>query len=124
MILLDSSCWLEFFSHTEQGAQYEAAVGEPQSVLVPTVVLCEVARRVLQQRGEDAAMRVLAAMNECCVVDLTSMIAVEAAHLGVRAGLPLGDSIILATAQAFGATLWTQDSHFAALPGVKYFPKS
>jgi hypothetical protein len=35
----------------------------------------------------------------------------------------MADSIILATAKAFNATLWTQDSDFENIPGVKYFPK-
>jgi hypothetical protein len=25
--------------------------------------------------------------------------------------------------QRFNATLWTQDEHFAQLPGVRFFPK-
>jgi predicted nucleic acid-binding protein len=38
-------------------------------------------------------------------------------------GLPLADSLIYATAQLHGAELWTQDSHFEGLAGVRYFPK-
>jgi len=38
-------------------------------------------------------------------------------------GLPLADSIILASARKFDATLWTQDSDFMHIGGVKYFPK-
>jgi predicted nucleic acid-binding protein len=37
--------------------------------------------------------------------------------------LSMADSIILATARSLKATLWTQDSHFANLPDVKYIPK-
>jgi predicted nucleic acid-binding protein len=36
----------------------------------------------------------------------------------------MADSIILATAGARGATLWTQDKDFAAIEGVKYIAKS
>jgi hypothetical protein len=32
----------------------------------------------------------------------------------------MADSFIYATAQAFGATLWTQDDHFKGLPRVNY----
>jgi predicted nucleic acid-binding protein len=45
-----------------------------------------------------------------------------AARLGGDLGLPLADSLIYATAQSGGATLWTQDEHFSGLAGVKYFP--
>lgn len=34
--------------------------------------------------------------------------------------LPVADGIILTTARAFGATLWTQDADFQAMPGVEY----
>jgi predicted nucleic acid-binding protein len=33
----------------------------------------------------------------------------------------MADSLVLATAQAHAATIWTQDAHFRSLPGVKYF---
>jgi predicted nucleic acid-binding protein len=36
----------------------------------------------------------------------------------------MADSIILATAWQFDATIWTFDVDFKDLPGVKYFPKS
>ena len=36
----------------------------------------------------------------------------------------LADSIVYATAQAFGAVLWTQDEDFDGLPDVRYFRKS
>jgi len=35
----------------------------------------------------------------------------------------MADAIILATAQAHVATLWTQDIHFKGIDGIKYFPK-
>jgi predicted nucleic acid-binding protein len=37
--------------------------------------------------------------------------------------VPMADSIILATARAYGATLWTQDEHFEHLDGVQYIAK-
>ena len=36
----------------------------------------------------------------------------------------MADSIILATATFYGATLWTQDKDFAAIEGVRYIPKN
>jgi predicted nucleic acid-binding protein len=35
----------------------------------------------------------------------------------------MADSIILSTAEAYECTIWTQDSDFEKLPGVKFFPK-
>jgi predicted nucleic acid-binding protein len=47
----------------------------------------------------------------------------QAALLSLEHKLPLADSIILATARAHKATLWTQDEHFKNLPGVEYIEK-
>jgi predicted nucleic acid-binding protein len=35
----------------------------------------------------------------------------------------LADIIILATARAFEATIWTQDADFKEIPGVRFFSK-
>ena len=34
--------------------------------------------------------------------------------------LRMAESVILATAQAFGATVWTQDADSKGLPGVQF----
>jgi predicted nucleic acid-binding protein len=35
----------------------------------------------------------------------------------------MADSVIIATAKAFDAAIWTQDSDFKNIAGVKYYPK-
>jgi predicted nucleic acid-binding protein len=57
-------------------------------------------------------------------VELDAALALRAAALGLRHKLPLADSIIYATAQAAAATVWTQDSDFEGLPGVKFWRKA
>jgi predicted nucleic acid-binding protein len=59
-------------------------------------------------------------MQQGQVADLDVALSIRAAKLGVERRLPLADSVILATALAFGATLWTQDADFEGLPGVQY----
>jgi predicted nucleic acid-binding protein len=44
----------------------------------------------------------------------------NAARLGAEHGLPLADSVILATALSQQAIIWTKDSHFKGIPGVKF----
>jgi len=58
------------------------------------------------------------------VVDLDMDLALSAAKLSVDLRLPMADSIMLATAQAHGATLWTQDADFDGIQGVQYTPRS
>jgi predicted nucleic acid-binding protein len=54
---------------------------------------------------------------------LDDNLALVAAELSYELKLPLADSIILATARAHGATLWTQDAHFKEIAGVHYIEK-
>ena len=90
---------------------------------MPTISLYEVFTRVLQQRDHGAALRVVAVMRQGKVVELTEALAVSAARLSVKHGLPMADSIMLATAQASDATLWTPDADFEDVPGVRYVAK-
>jgi predicted nucleic acid-binding protein len=50
-------------------------------------------------------------------------IAIEAAQISVDYQLALADSVILATARAYEATLWTQDAHFKGIEGVQFVEK-
>ena len=56
-------------------------------------------------------------------VPLDGSLAMQAAQLSLALKLPMADSIILATARAHRAELWTQDDDFEGLEGVHYFPK-
>ena len=80
-------------------------------------------KRVLQQRSESDALQVAALMQEGRVVNLDVSIALQAVRVSVDHKLPLADSIILATALANNAVLWTQDADFDGLPGVQYKKK-
>ncbi|MDP1861755.1 MAG: type II toxin-antitoxin system VapC family toxin [Gemmatimonadaceae bacterium] len=123
MNLVDSSAWLEYFAAGPQAGQFAAAIEDVASLLVPTIVLLEVTRRVLQQRGEDEALQVAAMLHQGHVIALDSGVALSAAQLGVAHKLPVADSIIYATAKQYGATVWTMDADFSGLTGVRYFPK-
>ncbi len=124
MNLIDSSAWLEYFAGGRNALRVTAAVEDIERLLVPTIVILEVTRRVMQQRDEDAALQVAAMLHQGHVVPLDSGIALTAAHFGVAHKLPLADSIIFATAKQFNATIWTFDADFRDLDGVRYFSKS
>jgi len=118
--VVDSSGWLEYFADGPNAAFFAAAIEKPADLVVPTISLYEVFTRVLQQRDHGAALQVVAVMRQGMVVELTETLAVSAARLSVKHALPMADSIMLATAQAADATLWTQDADFENLAGVRY----
>jgi predicted nucleic acid-binding protein len=82
--------------------------------------LLEVFKRVFQQRGEGEALQAVAQMLAARVIDLDGALALSAARVSLDLKLPLADSVILATARVYGAILWTQDSDFKGIEGVKY----
>jgi predicted nucleic acid-binding protein len=63
-------------------------------------------------------------MKKGKVVDLTQSLALSASKLSLKHKLPMADSIILATAKLYNAVVWTLDSDFKNIDGVKYFPKN
>jgi predicted nucleic acid-binding protein len=92
-------------------------------LVVPSISLYEVFKRVLQQRGEDAALQAVGVIAQGRVVDLSMPLALNAAKISVDLRLPIADSIMLATARAYHAILWTQDADFRGLEGVQYVAK-
>jgi toxin FitB len=91
-----------------------------RELLVPTLSLYEVFKRVLQQRGEGEALQAVALMQQGRIIELTAHLALAAARVSVHEKIPMADSIMLATARAHGAILWTQDSDFEGRAGVRY----
>lgn len=124
MNVVDSSAWLEYFAAGPNAQHFAPAIEEVSRLVVPTVVLYEVFKRVLQQADEAAGLQAAAAMGQASVVDLTPELALQAASLSARLSLPMADSMILATARSRDATLWTQDSDFEGIEGVRYFPRT
>jgi len=120
MNVVDSSAWLEYFANGPNASFFASAIELTEDLLVPSLVLYEVFKRVLEQRDETQALEAVAVMQQGRVVDLDSRIALEAARISHRAKLPMADSIILATARTHEATLWTQDADFKGLSGVQY----
>ena len=123
MNLVDSSGWLEYFADRPNARFFAPAIEAVAELVVPTVSVYEVFKRVLQQRGEGAALQVAALMQQGQVVELTAPIALSAARISTDRKIPVADSLILATARACQAVLWTQDADFEGISGVKYVAK-
>ncbi len=123
MNVVDSSGWLEYFADAPNASFFAEAIEATAELIVPVVSLYEVFKRVMQQRGEGDALQAVALMQQGRVVELSSPIALSAARLSMEHRLPMADSMILACANALGATLWTQDSDFEGIAAVQYKAK-
>ncbi len=120
MNLVDSCGWLEYFAGTEKGRRYSKPLSDTETLIVPTICLFEVFKKIAQQHGEGEALRMIASMRQGIVVDLGPELAIEAAMISRDQKLPMADAIVVATAQANSATIWTQDSHLKHQKGVRF----
>jgi predicted nucleic acid-binding protein len=123
MNVVDSSGWLEYFINGKNAGFFAPVIENTDEVLVPTISLFEVFKRVLIEKNRNDALEAVAIMKDGRLIDLGDNLALVAAELSYELKLPLADSIILATARANNATLWTQDTHFKDLEDVKYIEK-
>ena len=123
MNVVDSSAWLEFFADGPNAGYFSEAIQRTSQLLVPAITIFEVFKRVLQQRDESAALQATAIMQQGRLIALDGPLALAAAKLSATTRLPLADSIVLASARAYDAVLWTQDADFEGLPNVKFRPK-
>jgi toxin FitB len=120
MNVVDSSAWLEYFAGGANASFFASSVEKTDQLLVPTICLYEVFKRISQQRSENEALQAVAVMQQGKVVEVDSAVALSAARISMDKRLPMADSLILATARMHNAILWTQDGHFEAMPDVKY----
>ena len=123
MNVVDSSGWLEYFADGPNADFFAPPIEATTELIVPSVSLCEVFKRILQQRGEGDALLAVAAMQQGSVVPLDEIIALEAARLSAKFKLSMADSLIFATAQMHDAVLWTQEEDFENMASVRYIEK-
>ncbi len=122
--MVDSSGWIEYFSDGPNADFFEAAIEDTERLVVPSISIYEVFKRLLAEvDGEEKGLRVAAMMQRGRIMELGAGLALEAAVVSREERIPMADSIILATARAYDATLWTQDSDFEGFEGVRYIEK-
>ena len=123
MNVVDSSCWLEYFSGSNTGDFISSVIEDVQNLIVPSITIYEVFKKLLVELDEDKALFAVAHMKQGRMIDLDFDLSVFAAKIGKEKKLALADSIIYATAVRLGAVLWTQDHHFENMDFVKYIKK-
>jgi predicted nucleic acid-binding protein len=121
--VVDSSGWLEYFAGGANASFFAPSIKATDTLVVPTICMYEVFKRLLTQRGEEDALQAIGIMSIGILADLTREIAVNAAYISSDLQIAMADSIILATARAHNAILWTQDADFEGMDGVQYMGK-
>ena len=120
MILVDSCGWLEYFAEGARADSYAKYLKKVHELIVPTIILYEVYKKVKREVGEEQALRVVAAMQAGTIIPLPDSLALAAADLSLQFSLPMADAIVYATARAHDALLVTSDEHFKNLEGIEF----
>ncbi|HEV1993317.1 MAG TPA: type II toxin-antitoxin system VapC family toxin [Candidatus Acidoferrum sp.] len=118
--VVDSSGWVEFLGNGPKADAFARYLENPETLLLPTIVVYEVYKKMLREQDVALAERFLSTafsfQEREIVLDVS--LAALAAKRSVTTNLPMADAIIYATAQAHQAELVTSDAHFTGLPGV------
>lgn len=123
MNLVDSCGWLEYFADGSNADFFAPPIQDIDKLIVPSICLLEVFKKILGQRGEGPALQAIALMQQGNVIDLDTSLSLAAAQISLIFQMSLADSVIAATAHRHKATLWTQDYDFRGLNNIKYKAK-
>jgi len=124
MNIVDSSCWLEYLMNSEIGVNVAQIVENPGELIVPTITLYEVYKKLLAEKGEEYALDVASYMQTGTVIELSAGLSLSAAQISRKHKLAMADSIIYATSLHYSAIIYSCDKHFKDIPGIRYFPKT
>ncbi|WP_310496535.1 type II toxin-antitoxin system VapC family toxin [Sandarakinorhabdus sp.] len=122
-VVVDSNGWISWLLGDANAEQFGPAITGDIAPIVPSVVMFEVVRW-FRARADDSAVRLACEhMLRGEQAPLGDTLAISAALLASEHRLAMADAIILATAQAHGAEVWTMDADFRHAPGVRYLPR-
>ena len=87
--------------------------------LLSTAALSELYSLTLQKEGREVAeVRANVLSKDFRLVDVDRGIAIQAAVIKHKHGVPFADSLIAATAEVLGVPCYSDDPHLRAIPGL------
>ncbi len=122
MILVDSCGWLEFLADGPLAEEYAPYFAKPEEIVTPSIVIYEVTKKVSREEGKERALFIAAQMQQTKLVPFDGRLALVAADVSLRWGLPMADAIVYATGVECGCKVVTSDHHFKELPGTIFIP--
>lgn len=117
--VFDSSAWIEILSNGPLGKICLKELKDSDLVVVPTIVLFEVYKKISQSVSEDHALSAIAYLTQHKIADLTQEVALTAADLALQYKLAMADSMVIAHAHSIHGMLITLDNDFSGVPLAK-----
>jgi len=109
---------------TEIGADVAPVIENPDELVVPTIILYEVYKKLLAEKSEEYALNVASYMQRGIMVELSTGLSLSAAQISRKHKLPMADSVIYATSLHYSAVIFSCDKHFKDIPDIRYFSKT
>ena len=117
----DTRFLIELFYTEDAGAKERIRrelVGSRPNFL-STAALSEIYRLTLEKEGRSVAeVRANSLARDFRLVDVNREVAVQAALIKHKHGIPFADSLIASTARVLGVPCYTDDPHFRGIEGV------
>ncbi|MEW6173011.1 MAG: type II toxin-antitoxin system VapC family toxin [Bacillota bacterium] len=121
--MIDSCGWLEFLADGSLAEEYALYFAEPDEIVTPAIVVYEVSKKVWREQGKEKALTIAAQMHQTKIVPFDASLALCAAGVSLRHGLPMADAVVYATGVQYHCKIVTSDEHFKELPEVIFIPK-
>ena len=118
LTVVDSSGWVAYLGDGPQADAFGVYLEREGSLVVPTIVIYEVVKKLKLTSSETVVNRFLSHAYRGRQMELDSSLAFAAARASIRYRLAMADAIIYATAESVGAQVITSDTDFRDLPGV------
>jgi predicted nucleic acid-binding protein len=118
LTVVDSSGWVAYLGDGPQAEAFSLYLEREDSLVVPTIVIYEVVKKLKLTSSETVVHRFLSQAYRGRQPELDASLAIAAAQISIRHRLAMADAIIYATAESVGAQVVTSDTDFRDLPGV------
>lgn len=118
--VIDSSVWIEVLSKGPLFPICQKTISKYKNhnLIVSTIVIFEVYRKLRRHVSEDLALSTIAYLNQYKIVDLSKEISLLAADLSIQYKLAMADSLVYAFAVYEDAYFITLDFDFNQIPEV------
>jgi len=117
----DTRFLVELFYSTNENTQNKirTILLNSKPNILSTAALSELYKLTLEKEGKDVAeIRANTISKDFRLVDVDKEVAIQAAIIKHRHGIPFADSLIASTAKVLGVPCYTDDPHFHDIAGL------
>ena len=123
MIIVDSCGWLEWFTDGKLADQYKKYLADPDNILMPAIILCEVYKVLKREVGEEKALFAVGYMKMSPIIPFDDTLALAAADIALYEKLAMADAIIVAVSRVHNCRIISSDADLKDQANVDFIQK-